>query len=63
MVKLAAVGTVAAVGGYNHFVVLPQLTGGDEQAASELVRRTSSIEIAILVGVVGLTAILVGSAS
>ena len=63
LVKLAAVGTAAAVGGYNHFVVLPQLTGGNEQAASELVRRTSLFEAVVLVGVVALTAILVGSAS
>jgi copper transport protein len=63
LAKLTVVGAAAAVGGYNHFVVLPALAAAEGNAASDLIRRTSLMEAALLVGVVALTAILVGSAS
>lgn len=63
LVKLAAVGTAAAIGGYNHFVLLPRLEAGEDEATSDLLRRTSLTEVAILVGVVVTTAVLVGSVS
>ncbi len=62
--KLAAVAVAAALGAYNHFVVVPRLADTDsDEGASDLIRRTVRIESATLVVVVALTAILVGAAS
>ncbi len=60
--KLAAVGVAAAVGAYNHYVVIPKIHE-DEEAASDLIRRTTRFESAVLVSVAALTATLVGAAS
>jgi copper transport protein len=60
--KLSAVGAAAAIGAYNHFAVIPRISE-DEEAASELIRRTSRTEGATLLAVVVLTAVLVGAAS
>jgi copper transport protein len=64
LVKLGAVGVAAALGAHNHFVVLPALERAehDEDAADRL-RRTVTIEGAVLLLVVLTTAILVGAAS
>jgi copper transport protein len=62
IVKLAAVGVAVGTGAYNHFVIVPQIHE-DEEAASDLIRRTTRFESAVLIGVVALTAILVAAAS
>jgi copper transport protein len=64
LIKLAAVGLAAALGGYNHFFVVPQLTHESQgPAAGDLLRRVVRVEGAVLVVVAAVTAILVGAAS
>ena len=64
MIKLAAVGFAAALGGYNHFFVVPQLGNeGQDLAAGDLLRRVVRVEGAVLIVIAAITAILVGAAS
>ena len=64
MAKTLAVATAAAVGTYNHFIVIPWMSQHpDDDARSVRLRNTATAEAALLVVVVGLTAILVGAAS
>jgi copper transport protein len=64
IVKVLAVAIAAGIGAYNHFVTVPMLDRdpADGEAADRL-RRLVRIEGAVLLGVVALTAILVGLAS
>ncbi|MFL5579899.1 MAG: CopD family protein, partial [Gemmatimonadaceae bacterium] len=57
LLKVAAVGLVAAVGAYNWRRVLPDLP---ESAAADRLRRTSALELAASALVVLLTALLTG---
>ena len=64
IVKIEAVVSAAALAGYNHFVVLPWLHEDpfdEERAAS--VRNRVTVEAAILVGVVVVTALLIGAST
>jgi copper transport protein len=62
--KLLAVGSAAAMGGYNHFIVIPILEANqDDEHASNQLRRLVRIEGGILLIVVAITAMLVGAAS
>lgn len=64
ILKLLAVGTAASMGAYNHLVVIPVLEAyGADADASERLRRVMRVEAVVLVGVVGITAVLVGAAS
>ncbi len=64
VLKMMAVGAAAAIGGYNHRYVIPNLIlSPTDGAASEQLRSTVRIEAWILVGVVGLTAALVAAAT
>lgn len=64
LMKVALVVVAAAIGAYNHFVIVPRLddaaTGADHQTT---LRRTVSIEAALLVAVVVVTAALVVAAA
>lgn len=62
VVKLVAVAGAAGLGAYHHFVVVPRLRGGvREPGAMRSVRRTVTVEAAILALVVIATAFLVGA--
>lgn len=56
--KLALVGLLGAVGGYNHLRVVPAVTDGDDDALARL-RHTVAAEAAMIVLVLALTALLV----
>ena len=59
LLKVAAVGIAAAIGGYNHFVVVPDLERSDD--VDEMVgraRATVSVEAVVLVFVVAVTVFL-----
>jgi copper transport protein len=64
ILKVAAVAVAASIGAYNHRYVVPrlELDVGDTTAGDEL-RRTVRIEGVVLIGVVAMTAILVGLSS
>lgn len=63
LIKVALVGVAAALGGYNHFKVVPRLgSGPDETGASDLLRRVVRVEGVVLLVVVAVTAVLVGAA-
>ena len=62
--KLILVGAAGAIGGYNHYIVLPRLsTSPDDEQASHLLRRTARTESGFLIAALVITAILVGAAS
>ncbi len=61
MVKTSLVVVAASIGAYNHFRVVPRLSQPDDSAASML-RRTVTIESALVIAVVAVTAVLVVSA-
>ena len=62
LLKILAVGSAAAVGGYNHRYVIPNLIQSPtDVAASERLRSTVRVEAGILIGVVGITAALVAA--
>lgn len=64
ILKLLAVGAAAAMGAYNHFMVIPLLEANpDDEHASNHLRRLVSIEGGILLVVVAITAVFVGAAS
>ncbi len=62
LLKLLLVATVAGIGAYNHFKVIPAIEAGDPDAQLQL-GRTLKRELALMVGVVVVTAWLVGSAA
>ncbi len=62
MLKLLLVATVAGIGAYNHFKIIPAIDAGDPGAQLQL-GRTLKRELALMVGVVVVTAWLVGSAA
>ncbi len=62
MLKLLLVATVAGIGAYNHFKIIPAIDAGDPDAQLQL-GRTLKRELALMVGVVVVTAWLVGSAA
>ena len=60
MVKVAMVAGIAAVGAYNHFVVVPAAVAGEQRVAAwAKLRRTVATETAAMVLVIGLTSVLV----
>lgn len=62
ILKVLAVGAAAAIGGYNHRYVIPALVANPTDSDySERLRATVRIEAWILVGVIGITAALVGA--
>jgi copper transport protein len=62
LLKVFAVAAAAAVGGYNHRYVIPQLMASPtDEAASERLRSTVRVEAWILVVVIGVTALLVAA--
>jgi copper transport protein len=64
ILKLLAVGSAAAMGAYNHFIVIPMLEANrDDEHASDHLRRLVRIEGGILLVVVAITAVFVGAAS
>jgi copper transport protein len=65
LAKLALVGAAAAMGGYNHFVLMPELKRDPsvDGPASEAVAHSVRIEIVLLLCVAAVTAVLVGLAS
>lgn len=64
ILKLAIVGVAAAMGAYNHFVVIPDLEANEKDPnASDHLRRVTRVEAVALVFVIGVTAVLVGAAS
>jgi copper transport protein len=64
ILKLLAVGSAAAMGAYNHFMVIPMLEANrDDEHASDHLRRLVRIEGGILLVVVAITAVFVGAAS
>jgi copper transport protein len=59
LLKVAAVGVAAAIGGYNHFVVVPALERSDDaDAMVGRARSTVSVEAVVLVFVVAVTVFL-----
>ncbi len=59
LLKVAAVGTAAAIGGYNHFVVVPALERSDDaDAMIGRARTTVSVEAVVLAFVVAVTVFL-----
>lgn len=65
LLKTVVVGIAAAAGGYNHFVLIPEMARADaaDETANREFRRTVSLEAGAVVLAVILTAILVGSAA
>jgi len=62
--KILAVATAAAVGTYNHFVVIPWMNQHpSDDSRSVRIRNTATIEAILLFAVVALTAVLVGASS
>jgi copper transport protein len=57
--KMAVVGVIAAIGTYNHLRLLPALQQGKARAALQRLHSTVRVEALLLVGVVGLTSVLV----
>ncbi len=60
LAKLALVGVLAALGAHNHFKVVPMLEHRDAGAHAAL-RRTVTTEVAVVIVVVALTALLVNA--
>lgn len=64
ILKLLAVGSAAAMGAYNHFIVIPMLEANrNDEHASDHLRQIVRIEGGILLIVVAITAVFVGAAS
>jgi copper transport protein len=64
ILKLLAVGSAAAMGAYNHFIVIPMLEANqDNEHASDHLRQVVRLEGGILLLVVAITAAFVGAAS
>lgn len=62
--KTLAVATAAAVGTYNHFIVIPWMKQHpDDDARSVRIRNTTTAEAILLVVVIALSAVLVGASS
>jgi putative copper export protein len=62
VVKVVAVAVIAALGAYNHKVLVPALTDGDADADDQF-RRTVTLEAALFGVVLALTAVLVASSA
>jgi len=62
LAKVAVVAVIAAIGAYNHKVLVPALVEGDEHA-DHLFRRTVTSEAALFGVVLALTAVLVASSA
>lgn len=60
--KVVAVAVIAGLGAYNHKVLVPALTNGDEDAGDRF-RRTITLEAALFGIVLALTAVLVASSA
>jgi len=60
LAKVAVVAAIAAIGGYNHRVIVPALVDGGEHADHQF-RRTVAAEAALFGIVLALTAVLVAS--
>jgi copper transport protein len=64
LVKVAAVGITASIGGYNHFVVVPALERPDDaDAMSDRARATVTVEAVILTFVVAITVFLTSAST
>jgi len=64
ILKLLAVGAAAAMGAYNHFMIIPMLEANpDDERTSDQLRRVVRLEGGILLAVVAITAVFVGAAS
>lgn len=62
--KTLVVASAAAVGAYNHFVVIPQMHEvPDDGAQSFGLRKTVTAEAILLISVIALTAVLIGASS
>lgn len=62
--KTLVVASAAAVGAYNHFVVIPQMhEAPDDGAQSFRLRKTVTAEAILLISVIALTAALIGASS
>lgn len=59
LVKVGVVAAIGALGAYNHFRLVPALTGGKARAALAQLRTTLRIEVLGLAVVVALTSVLV----
>lgn len=62
LIKVALVGVVTAIGAYNHFRVVPGISDDATDQKAAILRRTTRVEAAILVAVLGVTAMLVAAA-
>lgn len=60
LIKLALVAPIVGIGWWNHRVVVPAIARGD-RAASDRLRITATVEVALFVAVVAVTALLVGA--
>lgn len=60
--KVAVVGVIAALGAYNHFVLIPRLRRDPHDAAGDHLRRLGLVEVSLLVVVAGLTSALISAA-
>ncbi len=61
LLKMGLVAVAAAIGGYNHFVVVPALRRGEHGART--LQRTVQVEAILLAVAIAVTAILVGLAA
>lgn len=59
LAKVAVVAAIAALGGYNHFRLVPSLRAGKPAAALSRLRQTVRLEALALIAVVGITSVLV----
>lgn len=59
LAKVAVVGVVAAIGAYNHFVVVPTLRRSPDHVVGLRLRRLGLVEVGLLAVVVALTSVLV----
>jgi copper transport protein len=60
LAKILVVGTIAAIGGYNHKVLVPALQDGADRVEHQF-RRTVTTEALLFAAVLALTAVLVAS--
>lgn len=60
LLKLVLVAPIVGIGWWNHRVVVPAIARGD-RAASERLRITATVEVALFVAVLAATALLVGA--
>ncbi len=63
LAKTAVVAVAAGIGGYNHFIVIPSMSGGGGDRRSPRLRNTVTGEALLLATVLVITAFLVGASS